>query len=68
MRARENAPCLGCNDRWYNDGKTCHSECEKYKAYRERKKKDYDEIQTNWMISQYESERLQKIKRKTNLR
>ena len=68
MRARENAPCLGCDDRWYNEGKTCHSECEKYNAYRERKKKQYEDNVTQWEINQYESERLTKVKRRMNIK
>ena len=30
------APCKGCQDRWMSDDKTCHSECKKYKLWKEQ--------------------------------
>ena len=38
------APCKGCQDRWMNDTKTCHSECQKYLEWKKENEKLKKEI------------------------
>lgn len=30
---RPNVPCLGCQDRFVTEDKTCHATCDRYKEY-----------------------------------
>ena len=45
MRGDE-TPCYGCGDRFVG----CHSQCEKYKAFREESLRRYQKKQMEWRI------------------
>ena len=62
------SPCFGCEERWVRDGKTCHSECERYRKSEELRKLEYEERRRQYVLSDYESERRHKIKRRLNLK
>lgn len=34
---REDAPCIGCKDRFFDGERTCHSTCERYAAFLEKR-------------------------------
>lgn len=68
MVQRKNAPCKGCTDRWVQDGKSCHAECEKYKEYRDTLYEIYDERKRNRDVSEYVSYRCTKINKRINFK
>ena len=35
LRDTTSAPCRGCKDRWVSENGRCHTNCEKYKAFKE---------------------------------
>lgn len=38
------SPCLDCKDRFFDGERTCHSSCEKYKAYKAELERVNEEI------------------------
>lgn len=68
MKARPNAPCKDCENRWVKDGKTCHGSCEAYNEYRKHLYDVYKEREYNFEASDYTSARCQKIIKRKNMK
>ncbi len=45
-------PCHGCADRWVNDGKTCHGECNRYLEWNAENQKRLQDKYNRYLLDE----------------